>query len=356
MFGKYYTGKKVLITGHTGFKGAWLSLWLRDLGANVYGFSLPPDTTPNLHEVLISGTFSDETFGNIGDYSSVERVVSEVRPDIVFHLAAQPIVRRSYVLPLETTTTNILGTAHVLEALRQNSIDCPVVVVTTDKCYENDGTARAFSEDDPLGGHDVYSASKAAAEIMSQSWRRSFGGRIATVRAGNVIGGGDYSEDRIVPDCVRMLLAGDLISVRNPKATRPWQHVLDCLSGYLWLGARLAEDATFAEAFNFGPKTEAQRPVSELVESFLQYWPGEWKDISDSDAPHEAATLSLAIGKAAQQLEWRPVWNFDVAVERTARWYHQCHVVNAEDLHGLCLAQLETYAADALEQSLVWAR
>lgn len=356
MFGKYYTGKTVLVTGHTGFKGAWLSLWLRDLGANVIGLSLPPYATPNLHKVLLSGTFADETLGDIGDFDLVHRVVSGVRPDIVFHLAAQSIVRRSYVSPLETTTTNILGTAHVIEALRQNSIDCPVVVVTSDKCYENDGTAHAFSETDPLGGHDVYSASKAAAEIISQSWRRSFGGRIATARAGNVIGGGDYSEDRIVPDCVRMLLAGESISVRNPKAIRPWQHVLDCLSGYLWFGVRLAEDAAFADAFNFGPEPEAQRPVSELVESFLQHWPGEWKDNSDSDATYEAPTLSLAIDKAALELGWRPVWNFDTAVERTARWYHQRHVVNAEDPHGLCLAQLETYAADAAAQSLVWTR
>ncbi len=356
MFGKFYSGKTALITGHSGFKGAWLSLWLRDLGAQVHGLALAPHAPPNLHEALAPGTFANETIGDIGEFELVKQTIGDTNPDIVFHLAAQPLVRRSYDAPLETATTNILGTAHVLEALRQNEIDCPVVVVTSDKCYENDGTSRAFSETDPLGGHDIYSASKAAVEIMTRSWQRAFKGRIATVRAGNVIGGGDYGVDRIVPDCVRALETGESIAVRSPAATRPWQHVLDCLSGYLWLGARLADDESFASAFNFGPTPEAQRPVRELVEHFLQHWPGEWHDASDANAPHEAATLSLTIDKARQQLGWQPVWDFAAAVHRTARWYHQRHVVKADDLHGLSLAQLEAFTSDAIKQDIVWAK
>ena len=356
MFGKFYSGKTVLITGHTGFKGAWLSLWLRDLGAQVHGLALPPYAPPNLHEALAPGTFANETIGDIGEFELVKQTIGDTNPDIVFHLAAQPLVRRSYDAPLETATTNILGIAHVLEALRQNEIDCPVVVVTSDKCYENDGTSRAFSETDPLGGHDIYSASKAAVEIMTRSWQRAFKCRTATARAGNVIGGGDYGLDRIVPDCVRALEAGESIAVRSPDATRPWQHVLDCLSGYLWLGARLADDESFASAFNFGPTPEAQRPVRELVESFLQHWSGEWHDTSDANAPYEAATLSLAIDKARQQLGWQPVWDFATTVHRTARWYHQRHVVKVDDLHGLSLAQLEAFTSDAIRQEIVWAK
>jgi len=356
MFGKYYSGKTVLVTGHTGFKGSWLSLWLRDLGADVHGFALVPHGSPNLHEVLVSGTFIQETICDVGEFDKVKSVIASTRPDIVFHLAAQPLVRRSYEAPLETATANILGTAHVLEAVRQNELDCPIVVVTSDKCYENDGSSRAFTESDPLGGHDIYSASKAAVEVMAYSWRRAFKGRIATARAGNVIGGGDYGVDRIIPDCVRALDAGESILIRNPAATRPWQHVLDCLSGYLWLGARLAEDNSFADAFNFGPNAEAQRSVGELVGEFLEHWPGQWTDASNANAPHEAATLSLSIEKAQQNLDWQPVWDFATAVQRTARWYHQRHIVGSDDLHGLCLTQLEAYTADAGAQSLVWTK
>jgi CDP-glucose 4,6-dehydratase len=190
---------------------------------------------------------------------------------------------------------------------------------------------------------------------MTRSWQRAFGGRIATARAGNVIGGGDYGIDRIVPDCVRSLKAGEPIAVRSPTATRPWQHVFDCLSGYLWLGARLADDSSFATAFNFGPESEAQRLVSELVENFLQHWPGEWRDTSDANAPHEATTLNLAIDKARQQLGWQPVWDFATAVQRTARWYHQRHVVKVDDFHGVSLAQLEAFTSDATEKGVVWA-
>ena len=358
MFGNFYSGKRILVTGHTGFKGAWLGLWLRDLGADVHGLALAPHTPPNLHEALASGTFAGETIGDIGEFDRVKGCIAEAQPDCVFHLAAQPLVRLSYETPLETAATNILGTANVLEALRQFKANCPVVVVTSDKCYENDGSSCDFTETDPLGGHDVYSASKAAAEVMAASWRRSFGLRLATARAGNVIGGGDYGADRLVPDCVRVLSDGKSITLRNPAATRPWQHVLDCLSGYLWLGARLAmaDDENLADAFNFGPTPESQRTVRDLVETFLQHWPGEWRDESDPTAPHEAPTLSLSIDKAANVLDWQPAWDFGTTVQRTVGWYHQRHVARLEDLHGLCLSQIEAFSSDAAAQNIAWAQ
>ena len=356
MFGGFYSGKTVWVTGHTGFKGAWLSQWLQHLGAHVHGFALAPHASPNLHETVAPETFLSEIIGDIGNFELVQKTVGSVQPEMVFHLAAQPLVRRSYEAPLETATTNILGTAHVLEALRVHQNNCPVVVVTSDKCYENNGSDHAFGETDPLGGHDIYSASKAAAEIMTASWRRAFHRRIAVARAGNVIGGGDYGEDRLVPDCIRALCAGSPIAVRNPAATRPWQHVLDCLSGYLWLGARLAKEADLADAFNFGPRLEAQRPVRELVETLLQHWPGEWTDASDPNAPHEAPTLSLNIDKAATVLGWVPVWGFAEAVQKTAFWYQQRHEDESAAAADLCRAQLEAYAAAASAQSCVWAR
>ena len=343
MLGKYYRGKTVLVTGHTGFKGGWISLWLKELGAKVHGLALRPHTSPNLYETLAPGTFVQETYGDICDVELVKRTLLGAPPDIVFHLAAQPIVRRSFKEPLETASTNILGTLNILEGLRQNNIDCPVVVVTSDKCYQNDEGSRAFVEGDPLGGHDVYSASKAAAEIMVRSWSLSFNVRVATARAGNVIGGGDYGEDRIVPDCVRALEARETIAVRNPQAARPWQHVLDCVSGYMLLGTKLAEDESLADAFNFGPKPESKRTVRELVESFLLHWPGKWQDTSAPDSPHEAATLSLNINKAEAHLGWRPVLDFSQAVEYAAQWYKERDSNKESEMHSVCVAQLEDY-------------
>jgi len=304
----------------------------------------------------VSDTFAKETIGDLREFELVKQTLEDIPPDIVFHCAAQPIVRRSYEAPLLTATTNIIGTVNVLEALRQNEIGCPMVVVTSDKCYENDGGSHAFTESDALGGYDIYSASKGAAEIMARSWQRSFNGRIATVRAGNVLGGGDYGVDRIVPDCVRALEGGKPIAIRNPVAVRPWQHVLDCLSGYLWLGACLAKDESFAGAFNFGPESEAQRSVRELVEQFLKHWPGEWIDSSDPNAPHEAATLSLSIEKVRHELGWQPVWNFAAAVQHTADWYYQRHIEKNNNLHELSLSQLEAYIADAAAKSIEWSK
>ena len=252
----------------------------------------------------------------------------------------------------------------LLEAVRAAGLPCPVIVVTSDKCYENRGWEWGYRERDPLGGHDVYSMSKAAAELVAQSWRRSFFqtdarlGPLATVRAGNVIGGGDYAEDRIVPDCVRALLGGKPIAVRNPAATRPWQHVLDCLSGYLWLGARLAQpqcDARLADAFNFGPAAPSNQPVSALVTELLRHWPGEWRDESDPAAPHEASFLHLSTDRAAQWLGWFPTSDFAEAVRDTARWYRARHVEGA-DMVAFSRAQIADFTAVAVQRGLAWAQ
>jgi len=274
MFGDFYTGKQVLVTGHTGFKGGWLSLWLGSLGAKVSGYGLPAPTHPNFHELIQDGVFSREFIGDVRDLSCLRSAVERIRPEVVFHLAAQPLVRLSYREPLETLSSNVMGTANLLEAVRQTECAAAVVIVTSDKCYENRQWVHGYRENDAMGGHDVYSMSKGAAELVVQSWRRSFFapnaklGNVATARGGNVIGGGDYAPDRLVPDCIRALLGRQSIAIRNPSATRPWQHVLDCLSGYLWLGSQLArqeKNSPIADAFNFGPGVQAGMTVVELV-------------------------------------------------------------------------------------------
>ena len=358
-----FAGRRVLVTGHTGFKGSWLSLWLHHLGAQVVGFSLPA-TSPGMHEVVRPGTFEAEVFGDVRDAAAVGGAVHAARPDIVFHLAAQALVRQSYSDPVGTFEVNALGTVRVLEAVRAARLACPVVLVTSDKCYENRGWEWGYREGDPLGGHDVYSMSKAVTELVAQSWRNCFFstdarlGPVATVRAGNVIGGGDYAADRIVPDCVRSLLAGGAIPVRNPLATRPWQHVLDCLSGYLWLGGLLMDprrDARLANAFNLGPDAHSNRPVAALVSEFLRHWPGEWRDESRADAPHEASFLHLDTDRAAQWLGWFPTWRFADAVRETARWY-RAHHVDRVDMRAFSLAQIDAFTAAAAEGDQAWTR
>lgn len=363
MFLGYYQNKRVLVTGHTGFKGGWMSLWLKTLGAQVYGISLPPPTDPNFHEVIRGHVFAKETICDIRDRDSLSASVREIRPDIVFHMAAQPIVRHSYAEPLETFSVNAVGTAHLLESVRLAEFPCPVIVITSDKCYENHEQNYAYTEADPLGGHDVYSMSKAATELVAQSWNRSFFvpnpklGPVATVRAGNVIGGGDYAADRIVPDCIRALSASQPILVRNPSAVRPWQHVLECLGGYLWLGARLANEgkkSPLMGAFNFGPDAAAQQPVRALVEVVLKEWPGQWKDASDPAHPHEAKLLSLSIKKAADLLNWHPVWNFHEAVSHTVKWYRARHELKNADMLGLSQSQIAEYVAAARQKNAPW--
>jgi CDP-glucose 4,6-dehydratase len=364
-FGGAYAGKRILLTGHTGFKGGWLALWLRELGASVSGYSLAPEGNLNLFQILPDDLFEASIVGDIRDRESFSRAIRETRPDIVFHLAAQPIVGASYREPLETFSTNAMGTAHLLEALRQARLPAAVVIVTSDKCYRNDDSGRAFVESDPLGGNDVYSMSKAAAELVAASWHASFFskdeslGPIATGRAGNVIGGGDYAEDRIVPDAVRAHLGGDSLMLRNPSATRPWQHVLESVSGYLALGARLlqAPDRTRLLNFNFGPNHEAVRSVHDLVEAWLEAWPGAF-GYEHTPAPSygEAARLSLDPSKACEELGWIPVWDFRRTVVETASWYRERHDSgqDAAAMLEFTRRQIASYSRDAGVVGVSW--
>lgn len=364
MFADYYHNRRVLVTGHTGFKGAWLSLWLQQLGAKVTGLALPAPTEANLHALIQPGTFEREIICDIRDAAALAAAVKETRPEIIFHLAAQPLVRLSYTTPLATLATNVTGTAHLLEAVRGAALNCITVCVTSDKCYENREWEFAYRENDPMGGHDIYSMSKGAAELVIAAWNRSFFlpnpalGPVVTVRAGNVIGGGDYAADRIVPDCIRALQAGQPILVRNPVAVRPWQHVLECLSGYLWLGARLAQEgknSRLASPFNFGPEPSARQPVRRLVEEVLRAWPGEWTDGSTPGSVHEATLLSLSIEKAGALLHWQPTWNFAEAVQQTIAWYHECHVKKNAAMRRLTCQQIDEYTATARGKKLTWA-
>jgi CDP-glucose 4,6-dehydratase len=372
-FADTYRGKRILITGHTGFKGAWLSEWLLALGANVTGFALAPATEPSLFEQLGLARRLNHVLDDIRDFSSVRRVIDEINPDFVFHLAAQPLVRLSYGRPLETYATNVMGTVNVLEAVRLSKHPCVVVAITTDKCYENREWVHSYREEDPMGGYDPYSSSKGAAELVIASYRRSyFSGRdsnvkLASARAGNVIGGGDWALDRIVPDCIRALQKGEVIPVRNKVATRPWQHVLEPLSGYLWLGACLSDsqlspfaslgNSTFCSqltsAFNFGPALASNRTVADLVQELLKHWPGGWDDKSDPKAVHEAKLLNLATDKAHHFLGWSPVWPFAETIARTASWYRLADAA-ATDIRQLTTGQIEAYTQAAQVLGLRW--
>jgi CDP-glucose 4,6-dehydratase len=347
----FWKGRRVLLTGHTGFKGSWLALWLLELGAQVSGLALTPDTDPSLFAQLQLDRQMDHRLGDIRDPAMLAQLVAEIQPEVVLHLAAQPLVRRSYAEPTATWAANVMGTLHLLEALRRLVQPCTAVLITTDKVYRNNEWLYGYRENDPLGGHDPYSSSKAAAELAIASWRASFCGdqphqtshlRIASARAGNVIGGGDWAADRIVPDAMRALAKGDPIGVRNPGATRPWQHVLEPLGGYLLLAERLSADPSLATAFNFGPHLEANRSVRELVEEALRHWPGSWADQSDPGAPHEASLLHLVIDKAHHQLGWAPRWDFATTLERTVQWYRLLEQRKATALEN-CLADLEAF-------------
>jgi len=362
MFAKAFQGRTVWLSGHTGFKGAWLARWLTQLGARVHGFAQPPATRPAIFEQLGLAKKIEHETGDVRDAVAVKQAILRARPDFVFHLAAQALVRYSYEHPLETYATNVMGTAHVLEALRWLEKPCAAVIVTTDKCYENREQDYAYSEEDHLGGHDPYSSSKGAAEIVTSAYRRSFFGRspvrIASARAGNVIGGGDWARDRIVPDCIRALKRGAAIPVRNPAATRPWQHVLEPLSGYLWLAAQLSQpaalDPQLASAFNFGPEKEANRNVGELVAEILKNWPGRWEDKSDPNDLHEARLLMLSTAKAKKLLHWQPTWKFETATARAVAWYRGVNE-NAAAAESLTLRQIAEYESAARALSIAWA-
>lgn len=351
-----YKGKNVFITGHTGFKGSWLSLWLSKAGANVFGYSIHPDTIPNNYTVSsVAELLSGETIADIRDKNTLRESIKKADPDFVFHLAAQPLVRKSYHCPVETFETNVIGSLNVLEGLRERGQPCSVIMVTSDKCYENKGLIWGYRENDSMGGYDPYSASKAAAEIAISSYRQSFfpteslddhGVHIATVRAGNVIGGGDWAEDRIIPDAVRALSVGKTIPVRNPNAIRPWQHVLEPLSGYLMLGEKMSrgEGPEFCSAWNFGPLSGDECRVSDLMDLFCKEWGcGNWKPVPLVDAPHEASVLRLSIDKATHMLHWASRWNLNEAIKRTATWYKKYYSGDEESMQSACFADIEVY-------------
>lgn len=343
----FWRGKRVLITGHTGFKGSWLALWLTELGADVHGLALAPDTEPALFDQLRLAERIDHHLGDIRAAQETADHVARIAPDVLFHLAAQPLVLASYDDPLRSWSSNVMGTAHVLEGLRRLDRPCAAVMVTTDKVYDNREWVHPYRETDPLGGHDPYSASKAACELLVASHARSFFAdhpvRLATARAGNVIGGGDWAENRILPDIIRALRAGRPVPVRNPEARRPWQHVLEPLSGYLRLAEALHAGRALAPAYNFGPETADIARVRDLVEGALARWPGQWRDISRPGARHEAGLLSLGIERARADLGYRPRWGFARGLAAAVDWYRA--VAQGADPLAQCRAQIAEFGA-----------
>ena len=362
MFGNAYKNRRVLVTGHTGFKGSWLTEWLHSLGADVAGYSLAPDTNPSHFEILgLSGRIR-HVIGDVRDSSGLQALVQDFRPEAVFHLAAQPLVRLSYREPAATWETNVMGTVNVLEAVRASPSVRACVVVTSDKCYENREWPWGYRETEAMGGHDPYSASKGAAEIVVASYRRSFfqdpsGCRLASGRAGNVIGGGDWSADRIVTDFVKSILADRPLSLRNPKATRPWQHVLEPLSGYLDLGWRLLQDdgQAYADGWNFGPSDDSVVLVQDLARKLVARW-GKGEVVVDSTGnhPHEAGLLKLDCSKARTQMGWRGVWNVDETARRVVDWYKEHS--EGGDMLSRTREQIESYSNEAQRQELPWAK
>ncbi len=346
MNSSFWRGKRVFLTGHTGFKGSWLALWLAQAGAEVRGFSLEPPTNPSMFEDAQIGQVVASIRGDIRELPALSTAMRQAGPEIVIHMAAQSLVRRSYAEPVLTYQTNVLGTANVVEAVRQHANARAVLIVTTDKCYQNPESPRAHQEDDPLGGRDPYSNSKACAELLTAAYRQSFFAtgetRVATARAGNVIGGGDWAEDRLLPDMFRAFLVGKPAIIRNPAAVRPWQHVLEPLGGYLLLLERMWESNDFAEAWNFGPHEDDMRPVSLVCDRTVDLWGARafWERDPRSH-PHESACLKLDSTKAVSRLGWNRRWNLDEALQATVAW-HQARL-RGEDMQRFSLGQIEDF-------------
>ncbi len=363
-FGSFYHGKTILVTGHTGFKGAWLSLWLKKLGANVIGFSLAAPTEPNLFGVLDLEHEITHIEGDVRDLEKLKKVMEEYQPVMIFHLAAQSLVRKSYDNPIETYSTNVMGTLNVFEAARTNSCVKGIINVTSDKCYENKEWYYGYRENDPLGGYDPYSASKGCSEVLTSSYRSSFfnpekhdqhGVSLASVRAGNVIGGGDWASDRLIPDCARFLSQNKTINIRNPHATRPWEFVLEPLSGYLWLGVQIMKKGKeFAQAWNFGPYDEAILSVAEVVNKFIQFWGNGIIELDNAPKPHEAEFLKLDISKAMYRLQWKPSYSIFEALSETVQWYKEYYSFSA-DMKSLSLEQINKYSETARKKGIIWA-
>jgi CDP-glucose 4,6-dehydratase len=366
MFDNLYNGKKVLVTGHTGFKGSWLTTWLLKMGAVVSGFSDCIPTSPSIFEETGLVSKIEHHFGDVRDLNAIKSVIENFKPDFIFHLAAQPIVSISYSEPIETITTNVIGTANILEALRILNPKCIVVMITSDKCYENVEWGWGYKETDHVGGRDIYSGSKGAAEVIIHSYYYSFFKkpgckvRIATGRAGNVIGGGDWAKDRIVVDCMRNWSEELPVEIRSPAATRPWQHVLEPLSGYLTLGAALFNNPELTgESFNFGPRSEQNRTVLDLLSDLSKHWhfskPEDAYCVTGNIPFHEAGLLKLNCDKALFHLRWEANLGYDDCVRLVSDWYYQYYKESA-DMYALTMAQIEEYEIQARQRGLIWAK
>ena len=349
----FWKGKRVFLTGHTGFKGSWLSLWLQSMGAQVVGYALAPPTNPSLFVVTNAAEGMTSLVGDIRDFSSLSSAFLKYQPEIVIHMAAQPLVRYSYVNPIETYSTNLMGTVHLLEASRLAGSVRAIVNVTSDKCYENHEWLWGYRENEPMGGHDPYSSSKGCAELITSAYRSSYfnpidyanhGIALATARAGNVIGGGDWAEDRLIPDIMNALAHGNPVNIRNPRAIRPWQHVLEPLSGYLLLAERLYKEGTsYAEGWNFGPSDEDAKPVLWITERLIDMW-GEGASwvLDEKSHPHEAHHLKLNCSKAKARLDWYPRWHLEDALSAIVDWHRAYQ--HGKNMHDLTLHQIRTYA------------
>jgi CDP-glucose 4,6-dehydratase len=346
---RFWKDKRVFVTGHTGFKGSWLCLWLYSLGAKVFGYALEPPTDPSLYELCGIDRLVHSTTADIRNFKPLKKALLAARPGIVIHMAAQPIVRESYKVPVDTFSTNVMGTVNILEAVRSCESVKAVVNVTTDKVYENRGRRRAYREEEPLGGYDPYSSSKAGSELVAQAYLRSYGMKVATARAGNVIGGGDWAVDRLVPDFVRAILKGGKVEIRNPKAVRPWQHVLDPLGGYLLLAERLYKHGhKYAEAWNFGPDDKNSKPVEWVVKNLCKKWGKEAEcansphlNAGNSNSLHEAAFLTLNSAKAREKLGWRPKWDLEKAIDKIIEWTRAYS--SGQGVRQVCFDQIAEY-------------
>ena len=354
----FWAGKRVFVTGHTGFKGSWLCLWLQQMGATVTGYALSPPTNPSLFDVANVARNMHSIIGDIRDSATLNTAMHNAAPDIVFHMAAQPLVRYSYVDPVETYSSNVMGTVNVLEAVRTTSSVRAVVNVTSDKCYANDNREQGYTEQDAMGGNDPYSSSKGCAELITAAYRHSFFNlssfdkhhvALASARAGNVIGGGDWAADRLIPDILRAISEKKVVLIRNPHAIRPWQHVLEPLSGYLLLAKKLYENGTaVAESWNFGPHDDDAKPVQWIVEQLTQRWGDDahWM-LDNNEHPHEAHYLKLDCTKSQRQLDWHPHWNLTTALEKILVWQKE-YLSNA-NMHAICLQQIEEFSTQTME-------
>lgn len=346
----FWKSKRIFLTGHTGFKGSWLSIWLSSLGAKVRGYSLEPNTTPSLFHEANVASIIDSQIGDIRDKTLLQEKMLEFEPDIIIHMAAQPLVRYSYQSPLETYEINVMGTVKVFEAARNCSNLKAILNITSDKCYENDGRLNGYNEQDPMGGYDPYSSSKGCAELLTSSYRRSFfeekGIGLASVRAGNVIGGGDWADDRLLPDILRSFEKNEPVIIRNPDAIRPWQHVLEPLSGYLLLLQKLwKEPKLYSESWNFGPNNDDIKSVKWIIENMIELWPGNSWKLDEKNNAHESSVLSLDISKALNNLGWTPSWDLQITLKRILKWHRDW--LDGADMHRISLSEINEFTKES---------